>query len=86
MRGRPQTAISIPDATFERAEHKARALGMSRSEFFTRAATRYLDELDAASVTGQIDHALASLDGDDDSTRDAVSARRRLLAGQDDDW
>ena len=81
-----KTAISIPDATFARAEQTARALGMSRSEFFTRAATRYLDEFDAASVTDQIDHALAALDGGDDSTLDAVSTGRRLLAGQDDDW
>ena len=81
-----KTAISIPDATFERATHTAQALGMSRSEFFTRAATRYLDELDAASVTDQIDHALATLDGEDDSTRAAVAAGRRTLAGEDDDW
>ncbi len=81
-----KTAISIPDPTFERATHKAQALGMSRSEFFTRAATRYLDELDAASVTDQIDHTLATLDGDDESTRAAISAGRRRLAGQDDDW
>ena len=81
-----KTAISIPDTTFERATRKAQALGMSRSEFFTRAATRYLDELDAASLTAQIDDALATLDGDDDSSRAAVGAGRRLLTGQDDDW
>ena len=81
-----KTAISIPDTTFERATRKAQALGMSRSEFFTRAATRYLDELDAASLTAQIDDALATLDGDDDSSRAAVVAGRRLLTGQDDDW
>lgn len=81
-----KTAISIPDATFERATHKAQALGMSRSEFFTRAATRYLDELDAASVTDQIDQALATLDGDDESTGAAVAAGRRTLAGEDADW
>ena len=81
-----KTAISIPDATFERAAHKAQALGMSRSEFFTRAATRYLDELDAASITDQINDTLASLDGDHDSTRAAVAAGRRVLAGQDHAW
>jgi Ribbon-helix-helix protein, copG family len=81
-----KTAISIPDATFERATHKAQALGMSRSEFFTRAATKYLDELDAASVTDQIDHVLAALDGGDDSMRAAIATGRRLLAGQDEDW
>jgi metal-responsive CopG/Arc/MetJ family transcriptional regulator len=81
-----KTAISIPDATFERATHRAQTLGMSRSEFFTRAATRYLDELDAESVSEQINLALDSLDGEDQSTRDAVSASRRMLADEDRDW
>jgi hypothetical protein len=34
---RVKTAISIPDATFERAERRARALGVSRSEFYAKA-------------------------------------------------
>ena len=78
-----KTAISIPDATFERATRKAQILGMSRSEFFTRAAARYLDELDAESVTQQIDLAFASLggEGEDESSRDAVAGGRRVLAG-----
>ena len=81
-----KTAISIPDATFERATRKAEALGMSRSEFFTRAAARYLDELDAESVTEQIDLALATLDCEDDSSRDAVASGRRVLTGDQGDW
>ena len=81
-----KTAISIPDATFERATRKAQALGMSRSEFFTRAAARYLDELDAESVTEQIDLALAALDGQDDASRDAVARGRRVLTGEQGDW
>lgn len=81
-----KTAISIPDATFERATHKAQALGMSRSEFFTKAATRYLDELDAESVTTQIDETIDSLDEVDDSARSAAAAGRRMLASQDHDW
>ena len=53
-----KTAISLPDDTFERASHRAKDLGLSRSEFFARAASRYLEELDAGSVTKQIDAAL----------------------------
>jgi len=75
-----KTAISVPDGTFERASRRAQALGMSRSEFFTRAAARDLDELDADSVTEQINLAIASLEGDDDSAADAVTAGHRLLA------
>ena len=81
-----KTAISIPDATFERATRKAQALGMSRSEFFTRAAARYLDELEAESITEQIDLALTLLDGEDDSSRDAVASGRRVLASDQGDW
>ena len=82
-----KTAISIPDATFERAERRARELGVSRSEFFTRAASRYLDDLDAESVTDQVDLALASLDNtDDDSGADAVTVGRRVVEASAGEW
>jgi hypothetical protein len=53
-----KTAISIPDETFVRAERQAAALGMSRSEFFTRAVRRYLEQLEAESLTGRINLAV----------------------------
>lgn len=34
---------SVPDDTFDRATKQAAELGIIRSEFFTRAARRYLD-------------------------------------------
>jgi metal-responsive CopG/Arc/MetJ family transcriptional regulator len=74
-----KTAISIPDDTFDKASRRARELGMSRSEFFARAAARYLDELDAQSLTPQINQALAALDGSDDTAEHAVAAGRRVL-------
>lgn len=52
---------------------------MSRSEFFARAADRYLDELDAHSLTTQIDDAIERLDAPDESVADAVVAGRRTL-------
>jgi hypothetical protein len=55
---RVKTAISIPDETFARAERQAAALGMSRSEFFTRAVRRYLEQLEAESLTGRINLAI----------------------------
>jgi metal-responsive CopG/Arc/MetJ family transcriptional regulator len=79
-----KTAISLPDDTFEQASQRAAELGISRSEFFARAARRYLDELSSRSLTRQIDEALAAV-GPDDSGAAAVAAGRRLLAGQD-DW
>lgn len=84
-----KTAISLPDQTYERATRRARSLGISRSEFFARAAERYADELEAASVTEQINAAID--DGPmDESNAWAVEAGRRHLrstVGRDDaDW
>jgi hypothetical protein len=81
-----KTAISIPDETFERVSRRAQDLGMSRSEFFTHAAARYLDELDAESVTRQIDLALDALGTGDESSSAAVAAGRRALGDGSVDW
>lgn len=81
-----KTAISVPDETFDRASRRANDLGMSRSEFFARAAQHYLDELDARSLTGQIDSALERLGAPDETAADAVSAGRRVLDAVDDEW
>ena len=77
-----KTAISLPDATFERATEKSKELGISRSEFFARAAEVYLDELAGHSLTRQIDEALETA-GSDESGPAAVSAGRRRLAEED---
>ncbi len=80
-----KTAISVPDEIFEQATGQAAELGISRSEFFARAARRYLDELAAQSLTRQIDQALLAA-GDDASGAAAAAAGRRLLGAGDDDW
>ena len=80
-----KTAISIPDDTFEQVTQNARELGMSRSEFFTRAAMAYLKELESRSLTARINAAL-ELVGDDDSYQDAVDAGRQLFRRTDDEW
>ena len=81
-----KTAISLPDETFDRVTQRASDLGMSRSEFFTRAAQRYLDELDAQSLTGQIDSALERLHGTDEAEAAAVAIGHRVLHAVDDEW
>jgi metal-responsive CopG/Arc/MetJ family transcriptional regulator len=81
-----KTAISLPDETFDRVARRASDLGMSRSEFFTRAVQRYLDELDAQSLTGQIDGALDRLHGADEAEIAAVAIGHRVLGAMDDDW
>ena len=80
-----KTAISVPDETFERVSRRASILGMSRSEFFSRAAQRYLDELDAESLTTQIDSALQALDVPDDEYAGAIAVGHGVL-GSTDDW
>lgn len=79
-----KTAISVPDDTFEEAARRAAELGISRSEFFARAARRYLDELAAQSLTHQIDQALRAAGSDDAGAAAVTAGRRRLAAG--DDW
>lgn len=78
-----KTAISLPDDIYSQATVRAAELGISRSEFFARAARRYLDELASESLTQRIDEALES--AADDSNAAAVAAGRNCLAGQG-DW
>ena len=86
--GGMKTAISVPDEVFERVDAKAEELGVSRSEFFTQAARKYLEELESRSLTNQFNEALA-LAGDDDSNAVAAAyGRMRLaeLAEEEDEW
>jgi len=80
-----KTVISLPAVTLERAAAGARALGLSRSEFFARAVGRYLDELDHSSVTAQVDATLrlASATEEDSSTGAIASGRELLRSGND---
>jgi antitoxin MazE6 len=80
---RVKTAISLPDDTYEQATRQAAELGISRSEFFARAARNYLDQLATRSLTRQIDEALQA--GNDNSNAAAADAGRSYLARQD-DW
>ena len=78
-----KTAISLPDDTYEQATRQAAELGISRSEFFARAASIYLDQLATHSLTRQINEALQVTE--DDSNAAAAAAGQRYLASQD-DW
>ncbi len=46
-----KTAISIPDPIFQAAENMAKRLGMSRSELFTVAMSKYMKETKYQNVT-----------------------------------
>jgi metal-responsive CopG/Arc/MetJ family transcriptional regulator len=58
---------------------------MSRSELFTKAVQRYLDQLDQESLTTRIDAAI-DLVRQDESVTVAVEHGARHLAGVEDDW
>ena len=59
-----KTAISLPDDTFRRAEEAAKRMGVSRSEFFARAAERWLDALQEDGTTAAINRAISGLESD----------------------
>lgn len=80
-----KTAISVPDDTYAQVTQRAQDLGMSRSEFFARAAAHFLDELDKESETAAINGALDAATGGDDSNA-AAAAAGRLVTGEADDW
>lgn len=79
-----KTAISIPDETFNRAEQAASHLGISRSEFFTRAAWLLIVESEAASLTERMDAALARIA--DEDVDDVLAQGRRTVAEGAGDW
>jgi hypothetical protein len=81
-----KTAISVPDDTFARAERRARVMGITRSQFYTRAAQRYLEELEAESLTRQIDEAVDMIGADESSTLATAAARRTLAQAGGEDW
>ena len=74
-----KTAISIPDPVFREAEKAAKRLGISRSEFFTRAAQRLVASLRDDQVTASYN---AAFEGAALATeiRFRQRASRRLLA------
>ena len=74
----------MPDETFAQATRQAAELGISRSEFFARAARRYLDELALRSLTQEVNEALQAAGSDGSAAAAARAGRRRLAAG--DDW
>lgn len=75
-----KTAISVPDEPFARVEATASRLGVSRSEFFSRAAERWIDDLGGAETTAAIDAAI----GDEQDTAFAERAGRDVV--QRADW
>lgn len=80
-----KSAISMPDALFERVAETARSMGVSRSAFLATAASKYLDDLTDDGVTEQLNAAIEAAGAPvDDWTMGARSALARHLG--DDEW
>ncbi|MEO6350564.1 MAG: ribbon-helix-helix protein, CopG family [Candidatus Limnocylindrales bacterium] len=74
-----KTAISLPDDTFRRVEDAAKRMGVSRSEFFARAAERWLDVLRQDDTTAAINRAISESRAD----HEFVDAAAAALADHD---
>jgi hypothetical protein len=79
-----KTAISIPDNVFAAAERAARKLGVSRSEFYTRAAQRLARKVESPRLTAKINAALDRIHGPKEL--DPALARLQSAALADDPW
>ena len=69
-----KTAISLPDNTFRRVEAAAKRMGVSRSEFFARAAERWLDALQQDDTTAAINRAISGTPSDHEFADAAAAA------------
>jgi hypothetical protein len=77
-----KTAISVPDPIFEAAEDLAKRLGMSRSQLYTTAVTRYLDTFNDKAVT----QALNEVFDDQTETIDPILMKMQMLSLPVEEW
>lgn len=76
-----KTAVSVPDATFRRADVAARRLGMSRSELYVRALEAFLGPPSDDELTARFDEVY----GEQPSALDpAIAGAQRAAIG--DTW
>jgi predicted transcriptional regulator len=68
-----KTAISVPDAVYERAERLARRLNKSRSQLYSEALAEYLARHHPDAITKAYDEVCKEIDsGQDDFGREAA--------------
>lgn len=77
-----KTAISVPDPVFEAAEDLAKRLGVSRSQLYTNAITRYLNSFDDEAVTKALNEVYA----DSTETIDPVLMQMQMLSLPVEEW
>jgi metal-responsive CopG/Arc/MetJ family transcriptional regulator len=77
-----KTAISLPDPVFEEAEIIAQQLGLSRSEFYTRALQAYLKRYNRDQILLKLNQVYAR----ESSELDPVMARIQLMSLPREHW
>jgi len=81
-----KTAISLPDHAAERFDRIAQRHGMTRSEFYRRAAEHYADELADADLTAQIDDAIDAVGQPGEESVELRRIANTRLVEMSDDW
>ncbi|BBY97051.1 CopG family ribbon-helix-helix protein [Mycolicibacterium fallax] len=81
-----KTAISLPDDAAERFDRIAQRHGMTRSEFYRRAAEQYADELADADLTAQINDAIEAVGQPGGSSTELRRTANARLADASDEW
>lgn len=74
-----KTAISIPDPIFQAADSLANRLGVSRSEFYSKAIEAFIEQNKNRDVTARLNQVFASESnslGDDDYNLQGQSLNR----------
>lgn len=77
-----KTAVSIPDPVFHQADQAAKRLGLSRSELYARAVSRFLHDQRNEGVTEALDRIYEHESADVDSALAAMQA----ASLSHDDW
>lgn len=77
-----KTAISLPDPLFAEAEKVAHELGVTRSELYARALTRFLESRRGETVRAALDRVYAK----HPSKIDPVLARMQAASTPDEEW
>jgi len=62
-----KTAISIPNKTFDAAEHFASSAGMSRSELYTKAVLEYINNYKYLCITDALNEIYSDTDSSIDN-------------------
>ncbi len=77
-----KTAISIPNETFDAAEHFASSTGMSRSELYSKAVLEYLNKYKYLDITDTLNKVYSEAD----SSLDSELHSMQIKSLQEEEW